>query len=118
MIIPYLEKEDITKDSNAKMYSQLWKKHVHGILERPSFLGLLVLVILNQLIKAEQAAQPATGVRVLEVDGDLVHNLRPASGEVVLDDLADADRQLYPDDVGGADHGLDYVVPAMECYDV
>ena len=94
---------------------QLWEKHFHGVLQRSSFLRLLVLVVIDKLIQTEKAVQPAAGVGVLKIDEDLVHNLGPPPGEVVLHDLADTDRQLYPDDVGGTNHGLNNVVPKMGC---
>ena len=90
------------------------EKHVHGVPQGSPLLRLLVLVVFDQLIQAEQAAEPAAGVGILKVDGDLVNDLGPAAREIMLDDLADTHRQLDPDDVRGAHHGLHYVVPVQE----
>ena len=82
------------------------EKHVRGVPQGSPLLCLLVLVVFDQLIQAEQAAEPAAGVGVLEVDGDLVNNLGPAAREVVLDDPEDTYHQLDPDGVRGAYYGL------------
>ena len=90
--------------------SQLWEKGLH---DEPEWFSLPlrhpVLVFLDQLVQAEQAAEPAA--RVLQAGGDLVHELGPALGEVVLDDLADTQRQLNLEDGRDGHHGLNYVVP-------
>ena len=44
------------------MNLQLKEKHVYGVLQRSSFLRLLVLAVLDKLIQAEKAVQTAAGV--------------------------------------------------------
>ena len=62
--------------------------------ERTSFFGFLVLVILDELIKSQEGAQPSGGVVALQESGDLFHDFRPFARVIVLHDMLDENRQL------------------------
>lgn len=55
----------------------------------------LLLVILDQLVEAQQDAQPAASVIRLQVKADLVHNSRPSSRVVMLDHMVNASCELH-----------------------
>lgn len=55
----------------------------------------LLLVILDQLVEAQQDAQPAATVIRLQVKADLVHDSRPSSRVVVLDHVVNARCELH-----------------------
>ncbi len=55
----------------------------------------LLLVILDQLVEAQQDAQPAATVIRLQVKADLVHNSCPSSRVVMLDHVVNASCELH-----------------------
>lgn len=57
----------------------------------------LLLIVLDQLVEAEQDTQPTGAVVRLQVVADLVHDGRPLAGVVVLDHVMNARRELYPE---------------------
>lgn len=57
--------------------------------------NLILLVVLHQLVEAEQDAQPTGGVVGLQVEADLVHDGRPLVGVIVFDHVVDAGGELH-----------------------
>lgn len=55
----------------------------------------LLLVILHQLVEAQQDAQPACTVVRLQVKADLVHDSCPSTGVVMLDHVVNASCELH-----------------------
>ncbi len=55
----------------------------------------LLLVILDQLVEAQQDAQPAATVIRLQVKADLIHNSCPSSRVVMLDHVVNASCELH-----------------------
>lgn len=55
-----------------------------------------ILVVFDQLVEAEQDAQPAADLVRLQVEDDLLHDVGPLVGVVLLDHVMDARRQLDP----------------------
>lgn len=60
-----------------------------------------VLVVFDELVEAEQDAQPAADLVRLQVEDDLFHDARPLVGVVLLDHVMDARRQLDPASIKG-----------------
>lgn len=54
------------------------------------------LVVFDELVEAEQDAQPACAVVWLQVEADLVYDGRPLAGVVLFDHVVDTCRQLDP----------------------
>lgn len=59
------------------------------------------LIVLDQLIEAEQDAQPPCTVVRLQIEAYLVHDGRPFARIVVLDHVVDASCQLDPEELKG-----------------
>lgn len=55
-----------------------------------------VLVVFDELVEAEQDAQPAADLVRLQVEDDLLHDVGPLVGVVLLDHVVDARCQLDP----------------------
>lgn len=56
-----------------------------------------LLIVLDELVKAEQDAQPSRSVVRLQVEADLVHDRRPLARVVMLDHVVDTCGQLNSD---------------------
>nr|CAD7426548.1 unnamed protein product [Timema monikensis] len=65
-----------------------------------------LLKVLDKLIETHECTGPSSGVRVLEVDADLIHDLGPSTREVVFHNVAHTHRELYFDEVRGMDHSI------------
>lgn len=81
-----------------KYFVNEWQQKVHRIVDGASVFLLFVFVILDQLIEARKCARPARWFWGLEIYADLVNDLRPLKGKVLLDDHGNTDGQLKPDD--------------------
>lgn len=56
-----------------------------------------LLIVFDQLVEAEQDAEPSCTVVGLQIEANLVHNSCPLPRVVMLDHMVDAGCQLYPD---------------------
>lgn len=71
----------------------------------PSYniLKQVLLIVFDQLVEAEQDAEPSCTVVGLEIEANLVHDGRPLPRVVMLDHMVDAGCQLYSDKFKSAD---------------
>lgn len=56
-----------------------------------------LLIVFDELVEAEQDAEPSCAVVGLQIEANLVHDGRPLPRVVMLDHMMDAGCQLYPD---------------------
>lgn len=56
-----------------------------------------LLIVFDQLVEAEQDAEPSRAVVRLQIEANLVHDGGPLPRVVMLDHMVDAGCQLYPD---------------------
>lgn len=60
------------------------EKSLHHMTKRSPVISCLVLVVLDQLVESKKSPLPVVGIRVGEVEGDLVQETRPLDREVML----------------------------------
>lgn len=81
------------KISHQKLPPKAW---LRKFIQKSCSVGTaLLLVILDQLVEAQQDAQPATTVIRLQVKADLVHNSCPSNRVVMLDHVVNTSCELH-----------------------